>query len=480
MRVSRGKGIGGTSLIYGLNYNRCNRLDYERWADLLDDKEWNYKNVVPYFEKLEDFTNANKYKWIEPKYHGAHGPLAITHCVPPLNTSLKLLEGPEELGYKITDYNGKEQMGASIFQTNIKNGQSFDAGQAYILPIKHRKNLFISEKSYVTKIDISDDAKKAEGVVFTKNNKTYFAKSKKEVILSAGAISSPQILMLSGIGPREHLQSKKIPVIKNLPVGKTLRDHVYTLLVFSSNIPSEVVSQEQSVADFLKGRGPLTRNNEFDSVFYLKTPLTTDEEYPDMEVAFNNVSDSALTQRSQGFSDETYRALNVSVTQPFAIKLYYLHTVSNGTVKLKSSNPFEYPLIDPNLFGDGEDKDIEALYQAVLETLKNLDTKAFKSMKVKLAVDNIPACRRTKPLSREYWYCYLRTVTAIGSHQVASCSVGRSAETGVVDKRLKVFGIENLRVADSSIIPFPLTGHIHGACVMVGEKVSDFIKEEYR
>lgn len=413
---------------------------------------------------------------IDQGYHGYDGALHMTQTVPPQKLSGQFLKGLNQMDYKLTDYNGKEPLGAAAIQVYGKNGKRFDHEMAFITPIKDRKNLVILDKSYVTKIVIAKLTKRAKGVIFTHEGKTYMAKSTKEVILSAGTISSPQILMLSGIGPKEHLDSLKIPVHQNLPVGKNYRDEAISVLVFSSAV-SGAENLKGAAHDYIYGKGALTRPLAFDTIGFVRTPVEPKEKYPDIEFAFNNISSSRIIQRFFGWSDETYAALDTKEPNPFVIHLIHLHTRSTGTIQLKSADPFDYPLIDPNTLSD--EKDIEALYQGVQIALKLLNTPAFRHLKAKLAFDRFPGCNHLKHLSREYWYCYLRRVTSAGMSQVGTCATGTSHENGVVDKHLKVFGVHGLRVADASVIPFTHTDTT-AVSTMIGEKVSELIKETYK
>lgn len=476
--VPRGKGVGGSTLINGFTFSRGNSRDYDRWAKEIQDSQWSYVNLLPFFKKAENFTRTNFYVPIDERYHGYDGPLPITQCTPRQEVSTAIIRGCEEIGYKKTDYNGRNQMGAAVIQSNARNGRRFDHAMAYLNPIYNRKNLKILDKSYVTKIKISERNRKVEGVVFTRGNKTYIARQRKEVILSAGAISSPQILILSGIGPKKHLNELGIPVIENLPVGEQLLDHATTLFIFSSNI-SAAQSTEQSVRDFLKGRGPLTRPQSFDGFGWLKTTVEQIENYPDLEVLFSNISGSTVTQRFYGWTDETFKALDVDVPNPLAIIFNFLNTKSIGSLKLKSANPFEYPLIDGNILSDPDNHDIESLYQGWL-LLQNLtNTEAFRNMNIQLAYTTFPGCDHTEPMSREFWYCYFRRVSVIGSHQMGTCRTGLSPQTGVVNSNLTVFGIKGLRVADASVIGVVVRAHTNAPATLVGEKAADIIRKSY-
>lgn len=474
----RGKGLGGSSLINTLHYTRCNRLDYDKWALLLNDPEWGYENMLRYFIKSERFRRTNPYVPIDTKYHGYYGPLSISQAIPPLNFSNTILRGVSELGYDIIDYNGRTQLGAAVFQYFTKRGLRFDHEMAFLAPVKYRKNLKILDRSYVTKLEFSKNSKEVKGVIFTRKGKTYIAKCRKEVILSAGAISSPQILMLSGIGPRSHLNSLRIPVVENLPVGNTLLDHPMTVLVFSTNTTvEETQTLRESIRELLKGVGPLTRVLPTDAVGFFRTPVEKNPSYPDVEFFFSNYSNNPLLRRFFGFTNATAAALDQNVS--FSITPYVLHTKSSGTLRLKSANPFEFPLIDPNMFSDKNNEDLETLYQAVQIALRLLETPTFRRMNARLAVTQFPGCENTRTLSREYWYCFFRRVTILLYHTMGTCLTGTSPKNGVVDNKLKVFGIENLRVADGSVIPFPLSGHTNGPCTAIGEKVSDDIKDYY-
>lgn len=479
--VSRGKGVGGGSLINGLVYSRGNRLDYDEWAQLINDPSWNYQNVLPYFKKSEQFTRTNLHVPTDYNYHGFEGPSHISQAYPMPNVSNSVLKAAKQLGHRLTDYNGREQQGFSVLQHHMKDGKRFESDYAFIFPALLRRNLEVLDRSYVTKVVFYRNSNKVKGVIFTRNKKTYIARCKKEVVLSAGAINSPQILMLSGIGPRDHLKSLKIPVIQNLPVGNNLLDHPITILIFSSNISAESINIRESLKELLvKGQGPLIAGF-CDAVGFLKSPVEKIENYPDVEIMFTNVTGSRdILTKYYGFTEEVFRTIQPTNGQNlFSIQIINLNQKSVGTLRLKSSDPFEYPLIDLNLLSDKDNHDIEILYQGIQAVLRLTETTAFRGLNVSLALDRFPGCDAFRRLSREYWYCYIRRMLATGLHQMGTCSTGLSERSGVVDRKLRVFNTRGLRVADVSVVPLSLRAHMMAPAAMIGEKVSDIIKEQY-
>lgn len=458
-------------------YSVGNKIDYDRWSDLLEDPSWSYANLLPVFKMLENFTRTNPFVPIDVDYHGYDGSLQISQRMPTPNMSFIILNGIQKLGYDLIDYNGHQQLGASLQQYFTKNGRRYDNGRAFISGVKYRKNLLVLDESYVTKIEICAFTKRATGVIFSRKNKLYIARSRKEVVLAAGAISSPQILMLSGIGPRSHLESLEIPVIQNLPVGRNLHDHPAAVLVLSTNVTEETESMEQSVKDFIRGRGTLTSSMVYDAFGWLKTQSERNENLPNFELPFSNFSDSIVAQKHFGWTNETFKALNPNVPNRIYMYLSFLHPKSKGTVTLKSNSSFDYPLIDYNLLSDNFD--IESLYQGVQLVSKLTETEAFRSINATWAFSRFPGCNHTKPLSKKYWYCYLRKVTSTLYHPMSTCRMGTNSKKAVVDRTFKVFGVKRLRVADASVIPFPLSSNINAPCTMLGQRVSDLIKEEY-
>ncbi|XP_012533590.2 glucose dehydrogenase [FAD, quinone] isoform X2 [Monomorium pharaonis] len=258
--VVTGRAVGGTSVVNFMIYSRGTPTDYDSW-EALGNPGWSYKDVLPYFIRSERCRLIDK----NIRYHGYDGYLDVT--TPPYATPLRecFLKAGQELGYDLIDYNSDRFIGFSTVQANLRNGHRVSANKAFLRPIRNRENFHLSKYSTATKIIIDPITKKAMGVQFVKSHKTYFVSATKEIILCAGTLGSPQLLMRSGIGPRDHLNSLGIGVIEDLPVGFNLQDHVsMSALTFLVNESVSIIEPRlgSNPADFLKylinGTGPLT------------------------------------------------------------------------------------------------------------------------------------------------------------------------------------------------------------------------------
>lgn len=274
--LPQGRALGGTSVINFLVHTRGNSRDFDTW-EKLGNPGWSYKDVLPYFKKLEK-TKINSE--INKKYRGTQGPVSIEN---PKFTSKILkpfLKAGLQMGYKINDPNAGEQLGFSKVQATMLNGARCSAAKAYLMPIANRTNVDILSKSWVTKILIDPVSKKATGVEFIRKKRKYIVRAQKEVILAAGAIGSPHLLMLSGIGPADNLKEFGIPVIQDLMVGFNHQDHVcMPTLTFRVNAPITLDGQEaQSPVNLLKymfkGEGPLTLPGGAEGIAFIKTNIS--------------------------------------------------------------------------------------------------------------------------------------------------------------------------------------------------------------
>ncbi|KAJ3644463.1 hypothetical protein Zmor_022190 [Zophobas morio] len=477
----RGKGVGGSTLINGLVYARGYKSDFDKWEKFANDKRWGYDSVLHYFKKSENFVHNDKEAPCDPSYHGTGGYLRVEYHQPNSPQLNAFLEANKELGFDIADYNANK-LGASQTQINTINGKRLDDAKAFLHPVRQRKNLKILTHSYVTKI--LTDKGVATAVEFSHKGKNYFVEVNKEVILAAGTIGTPQILMWSGIGPKRHLNNLKIDVVADLEVGTVLRDNtLFYGITIHTNYTEPVRPLRDYVEDYLKGVGPFTIANNLAGVGFYESSYTKGTGTPDIELVFipANATNS-LSAKRVGLTEETYEDLwkNVDVPQSLVVYVVSLHDVSTGTVRLKSKNPYDYPMIDSNFLSDRGNKDIKIIYEGIQLVLKLLKTKAFRKMNATLQGRPLRACRNNEYLSEGYWYCAIRQVSSNLYHPLGTCPMGTDIKKGaVVDSKLKVFGFRNLRIADASVFPSPLAGHPNAPTVMVGEQLGDLVKLTY-
>lgn len=484
----RGKAVGGTTVLNYMILNRGNRIDYDRLA-AAGNPGWSYEDVLPYFKKSE----TAKIAYREDYYHGFDGPLSVEDV--PYRTPIvhKFLEGALELGHDIIDYHGKTQFGFGYVQATIRNGRRCSTAKAFLHDVKRRPNLHILTNTKATKIIIDPDSLEAIGVEFFRNGKNLKAYARREVIISAGTYHSPQLLMLSGIGPKEHLEEMEIEVVKDLPVGQIMYDHIcypglsFTVNTTHSSLIVKQAVQPQNVISWLGGKGQLTMIGGVEALGFIKTNKSQEtEDYADIELIFigGTMASDYGTGVSRGMSvkQEIYDAVfkpieNIDAWTAFPM---LVHPNSKGYMKLRDKDPMSYPLLYGNYFTDPNNQDIDTLVEGIKYVIKISNTEAMQSIGSKINERPLPGCRNIPFGSYDYWRCCVRQLTATLHHQVATCKMGPANDPeAIVDNRLRVYGIRKLRVADSSILPKEPTAHSNGPAIMIGEKASDMIKEDW-
>nr|XP_042903111.1 L-sorbose 1-dehydrogenase [Parasteatoda tepidariorum] len=491
MVTPRGKGLGGSTLLNYMLYVRGNRLDYDGWAKQ-GATGWSWKDVYPYFLKSEGNTDP---KIVEDGYHNASGPLTIQSAQWTTPLMDAWVKAAAERGYEYRDINGEKQTGFHTLQGFTRNGRRCSTSKAFLIPASDRKNLDIVTDALVTKILI-DKYKNAYGVKFHKDGKDHEVYANKEVIVSGGSINSPQLLMLSGIGPGKHLEEKGIPVIEDLPVGDNYQDHVGTFFLNFEATGSKDTFQQlfsKPISNLVKynteGTGPYASLNGVEGLAWVNSKYNDPSlDWPDLEIhleAYSLSSDGGVvSSHLLGVPPKVMEQVYFPKLGKHTFTMFscFLRPFSRGTVRLDTSNPNDHPLIDPNTFADA--RDIDRL-QAVLQ--ENVDivtkTKAFKDIGAKLFDTKFPGCEQFVANSTYYSPEYLRCI-AVGYtfnlyHPVGTCKMGSADDkTTVVDPQLKVKGIKNLRVADGSIIPNQVSGNTEAPIVMIGEKCADMIKAD--
>ncbi|XP_055845361.1 glucose dehydrogenase [FAD, quinone]-like [Episyrphus balteatus] len=487
--LPQGKLLGGSSGISFMIYNRGNRKDFDKMAEA-GNIGWSYEEVLPYF-KLSERADLEDLKY--SPYHNSSGLQNVEYVKYRTPMANAFVFGSMELGYQGIDYNGESQHGTSYIQATTLNGQRHTAAKAFILPfVNKRKNLHALTFAQVTKVLI-DDTLSAYGVEFVHRDKTYTIKARKEVILSAGTFKSPQLLMLSGIGPKDVLDSVGIKQLVDVPVGKVLYDHMSHIgPTFTTNSTGSTLFVDRLTYDDearYQAGDPTTRISTLggvEALTFIKVPNSnSNDDRPDVELLFESsslVSDyGSAFKKSANFKDEIYikgfKALEGR--EHFTIIVMPFHPKSTGRLWLKDSNPFTPPEIDPNYFA--EDEDVEVMLAGIKEALRIAETTAMKSINATLFTDKVPGCEEYDFGCDNYWRCSIRVLSFTLNHQVATCKMGPSNDkTAVVSPQLKVNGVRKLRVADTSVLPAPPTAHTMAASLMIGEKAADMITMEWR
>ena len=452
----RGKGLGGSSILNAMIYMRGHPKDYDGWRDAGCDG-WGYEDVLPYFQKSESFAGG------ATGPHGAEGPLHVAELADPHAVSKDFVASalmsqlPEN-----NDFNDGDPYGAGLFHVtqfhDHRRGERCSAAAAYLDPIKSRPNLSIVTKAMVSKVTF--EAQRATGVEVLRGASTETILARREVVLSAGAFQSPQLLMLSGIGPGADLARLGVPVVSDLPaVGQNLQDHLDAILSYSENTTEVIGLGARGAWRIAKGalqwardgRGPLGTNFAEAGAFFSTGP--DGPEWPDTQLHF-------VVARVEDHARRLHWGYAVSC------HACVLRPKSRGSVSLASSDPSAPPQIDPNFLA--EDDDLAALMAGTRKAHQIMMQGPMKARVTKsLTVTGQESDTELETI--------LRNSADTIYHPVGTCRMGRDAAS-VLDPHLRVRGVEGLRVADASIMPTIVSGNTNAPSIMIGEKAADLIR----
>ena len=458
----RGKVLGGSSAINAMVYVRGHQNDFKDWEKVAP--SWSWSNVEPLFKKIEAWKGKSS------SARGSSGPVGVSNVerdVHPLTN--KYLEAGQELGFPLNrDYNGSHMEGVSVYQTTIANGLRVSSASAYISKRNSGRNLRVITNAHVTKLIF--DGRRATGVCFSQGNRETTVLTDGEVILSAGALNSPHLLYLSGLGPANELQPHGISVLQDMPhVGRHLQDHIGVDFTLAVNRPSLNQKLRPVLGKFLVGleylffkSGPLAMSLNQAGGFVKSDPSL---EAPDLQLYFSPLSYSTAPQGKRPLmSPDPYPAvrLGFNPTKP----------TSEGWISLKSSDPFESPKFVGNYLSTEEDKKVMISGMHLMR--KFLKTKAMRDI---VEEELSPGSDFNDDKS---FMDFARSEGGTVFHQCGTCRMGKDISSSVVDESLKVHGIDGLRVVDASIFPRITTGNTNAPSIMVGEKAADIILAEQK
>lgn len=447
----RGKVVGGSSAINGMVYIRGLASDYDQWRQM-GNEGWSFEDCLPYFRRLEAFADG------DTDLRGGSGPVKITQGEYRNELGDAFLAACTEVGLNSTsDFNGPEQAGAGYYHATASEGRRNSTGRAYIAPARRRSNCRVVTRALVERIVI--EAGRAVGVAYRVGKKTRIARARREVILSAGTIGSPQILQLSGIGAGAHLSALGIPVVRDMPgVGENLQDHFCVRSTYktwwrlSLNDDLYAFHRRMSAALIyaLARVGPLTAMPAFAGAFVRLLPQSAE---PDTQIHFFPWSADRMDQGPHPFSG-------------FTILANQSRPESRGHIRIATRDPAAPPAIVANYLS------VETDRQAVIAAGKFARLLARSSALGRIITDEmLPG---VEVWTDEDFLDYARREGQSAYHPVGTCRMGHDPES-VVDPQLRVHGIAGLRVADASVMPTLVSGNTNAACMMIGEKVSDLI-----
>jgi choline dehydrogenase len=434
--IARGKVWGGSSSINAMLHVRGSRRDYDRWAEL-GNEGWGYSDVLPYFRRSETFDGGGS------AYRGGDGPVSVLTHPQPTPVSRALFAAGTEIGLRDGgdgfDYNAAEQEDTVFYYQTTKNPDltRSSASTAYLRPAAGLPNLTISDRSLATRLAVSGG--RVTGLEYVRDSRTEYARAEHEVIVSAGAFESPHLLMLSGLGPAEQLRRHGVGVVADLPgVGANLQDHMILPVAYLST------GEQDAEATLIAETG-----------FFTRTRGQGIDEPPGLQMNFGGLKfvPPNLDQDGPGF---TFAPV---ITQPRSV----------GAVRLRSADPGELMAVDPGYLTDPAD--VEAFLDGVDTARALAASRAFEPF-AKAEIAPGPQVRTREQLEE-----YVRGYAGTLWHPVGTCRMGVE-EDAVVDPRLRVRGVEGLRVADASVMPRIVAGNTNAATIMIGEKAAELILED--
>ncbi|XP_076767185.1 glucose dehydrogenase [FAD, quinone] [Xylocopa sonorina] len=473
----RGKMVSGTGGMHGMMYVRGHPEIYNSWArgGALG---WSYDEISHYFERVENPIDPSILS-DKPRTVPVPGPMKVQYYPHKPAFADEVLKAGSELGYRTSKLKEYTQTGFMVAPMTTENGVRGTTSRNYLRPVHGRRNLKVLINAQVTRILMNNWQNKAYGVeLVDKDGYKRVVKADKEVILSGGAVGSPHILLNSGIGPKEDLIKMGMPVIKDLPVGKNLHNHVSVAVHFSIKDTAYEVMTMNSVNEYLDTRtGPMTSTGLTQVTAFFESSYAV-AGVPDIQMFFDGFSPKCPRTGLE------FECLNGALAlcpdrRQIVFRPTTVHVASRGYMKLRSGDPLAPPLIYPNYFTDT--KDLKVLVEGIKKSIELINTRTMKQWDLRLEPVIHPLCTNYHFGSDAYWECYVRAATGPENHQSGTCKMGADNDpSAVVDPELRVRGVPNIRVADASVFPIVPNSNPIAAIMMVAEKAADMVAHTWR
>lgn len=470
--------LGGGSTINGMVFVRGSDVDFDTWANLTGDERWSYRNVLPYFKKSEDNLDF-AVNW-DRRFHGHGGPQKVSWesyrhpAMTPLAAALNKLGLP----YR-RDVNGRAQLGQTIAQSTQVDGERWSTYRSYLEPVvAERSNLRVETFAIARKVLLEETVAGLQAVGVKYENaggQVIEVRASKEVIVSAGALNSPQLLLLSGIGPSQHLKTLGVPVVADLPVGEGLEDHTGVLGIRYKCGPPlcafDWETRQEDLRQYKSSReGALAATNMMQLMAFFRSKLAKPGtgHQPDLQLLF-----FGTTQTEEigplCLAGDSWRVNRVIV----GVSL--LRPESKGWVRLNASDPHGTPLVNLNFFGDDQGHDLATTVEGLRVAVRMEEP--LRNTGLTLDTTSNPQCADFPMGSDDFLRCVARTTTTTAWHWTGTCRMGRDDDSSaVVDSQLRVRGVRGLRVADASVMPTIPSGNTFAATIMVAEVAADLIR----
>ncbi|HHR6029042.1 TPA: GMC family oxidoreductase [Providencia alcalifaciens] len=458
MQIAQGRVLGGSSSVNGMIYIRGQKQDYDNWEQKYGCEGWGYQDVLPWFKKAE------RNESLTGEYHGTDGPLPVSENRYRHPLSMAFIRAAQEHGLLfVNDLNGESQQGTSFYQTTTHNGERASTSKTYLKSVAESDRLTLKLNTQVSRIIIQDG--QAVGVAFQgKNGHEVEAFAREEVLVCSGAMGSAKLLMLSGIGPEEHLSALGIKTVANLPVGKNFHDHLHMSINVTTKEPISLFGADKGVSAIKHGfewmvfrRGLLASNILEGAAF----KDSCNQGRPDVQIHFLPMLDN--------WDDVPGEPLTAA--HGFTIKVGYLQPKSRGEILLRSQNPQDPLKIHANYLADPED--MEGCKRAVKFGLDVLSQPSLQAVSKNTLMP--PAqVQHDEGQLEEFVRNFCKTVY----HPVGTCRMGTDIANSVTDLRLRVHGINKLRVVDCSVMPEIPSGNTNAPTIMIAERAATMIIED--